>query len=153
MSTTSQVQIASGGSRRGYAGSDAVAEGAEAQSQEAETRQTILVVEDEILVRMSVADQLREAGYVVIETANADEALAVLRTTRSEVKLVLSDLRMPGVLDGAGLARLLRLKYPTIKIVLTSGHLNTLDWIEHDGYFQKPYLSDLLIKHIRTLVK
>src|SRR5438874_384004 len=68
---------------------------------------TILVVEDEVLVRMLIADQLRNAGYSVIEAADADEALALLAHTFN-VNVVLSDVQMPGSLDGAGLARIVR---------------------------------------------
>jgi Response regulator receiver domain len=61
-------------------------------------RVTILLVEDEVLVRMSLAHQLRSAGYVVLEASNADQALDLLQGHR--VQVVLSDIQMPGRLDG-----------------------------------------------------
>ena len=66
---------------------------------EQQTSSTILVVEDEVLVRMMIADELRNAGYTVLEASNADETLEVLRHT-SEVAVVFTDLRMPGSMDG-----------------------------------------------------
>jgi two-component system, response regulator PdtaR len=81
---------------------------------------TILVVEDEVLLRMVIADKLRGAGYTVLETANADEAVEVLRHS-SDVRIVLSDIRMPGSIDGAKFAGFVRSEYPALKIVLTSG--------------------------------
>jgi len=68
------------------------------------------------------------------------------------VKLVLSDVRMPGTMDGVGLARAVRAKHPAVKILLTSGHLATVDWAEHDGYFPKPYDAERVIARIRELI-
>jgi two-component system, response regulator PdtaR len=111
---------------------------------------TILVVEDEVLVRMLIADQLRNAGYSVIEAADADEALALLAHTN--VNVVLSDVQMPGSLDGAGLARILRSKYPALKILLTSGHSAGVDAVEHDGFFAKPYNVAEIMNRIEALL-
>src|SRR5947209_7019313 len=102
-----------------------------------ETRPRILVVEDEVIVRMVLADVLRAGGYLVIEAATADEAIEVLNQG-DQVSLVISDLRMPGSVDGVALARLIRSKFPVTKIVLASAHLTALDWAEHDGFFSKP---------------
>ena len=67
-------------------------------------RWAVLVVEDEILVRLTMADCLRAAGYVVVEAANATEALAVL-TSGEPVDVIFTDVRMPGAMDGLMLAR------------------------------------------------
>jgi CheY-like chemotaxis protein len=75
------------------------------------TDPTILVVEDEILIRMWLADELREAGYRVIETISADEALAVLRGG-TYVDLTLTDVQMPGSMDGHALAHAIRSEFP-----------------------------------------
>ena len=122
------------------------------QSQICENRHTILLVEDEVLVRLMIADKLRNAGYAVIEASNAHEALEMLRHSNVAVRLILSDIQMPGALDGIGLARKVRSEYPVIKIVLTSGYLRALDWTDHDGFFCKPYNPDSLIQHIKTLL-
>ena len=100
-------------------------------SDEQGTGSAILVVEDEVLVRMMIADELRNAGYTVLEASSADEALEVLRHT-PKVGLVFTDLRMPGSMDGAKFAGFVRSAYPVLKIVLTSGESAAVDLAEHD---------------------
>jgi two-component system, response regulator PdtaR len=80
----------------------------------------ILVVEDEAIVRMVTADVLGEAGYNVIEAVNSTEALELL-DARPDVSLMLTDVRMPGELDGYTLSRLVGMKYPAIGIIVISG--------------------------------
>src|SRR5262245_47986371 len=112
---------------------------------------TILLVEDEVLVRMSLAEQLRRAGYVVFEASSADEALDLLHC--NGVQVVLSDIRMPGRMDGAELARAIRAQHPQVKIVLASGQsFSATHWGDYDGFFPKPYDSSRLIRHIKMLV-
>lgn len=118
---------------------------------ENKARSVVLIVEDEVLVRMLLAEQLRQAGYSVIEAANAHEAVEVLRHS-SDVKLVVSDIRMPGSMDGVELARLVKSEFPDIKIMLASGHLSAIDWVTHDGYFRKPYEFEKIIAHVRMLI-
>ena len=86
-----------------------------------EARSAILVAEDEVLIRLEIAEQLRGAGYTVIEAANAHEALELLHHS-AEVKLLVSDIQMPGSIDGVALARAGARGIPAIKIVLASGH-------------------------------
>jgi CheY-like chemotaxis protein len=81
---------------------------------------TILVVDDEPMVRMLLAESLRDAGYRVREAGDAADAIASLQLDRS-VDLVFSDVRMPGELDGFGLARWIRRHTPEIRVLLTSG--------------------------------
>jgi len=126
-------------------------EGEPCPKNENKARSVILLVEDEVLVRMLLAEQLREAAYSVVEAANAHEALEVLRHSR-DVKLVISDIRMPGSMDGVELARFARSEYPDIKIVLASGHISAIDGVEHDGFFRKPYDLQDIIEHIKTLI-
>jgi two-component system, response regulator PdtaR len=118
---------------------------------EPQTGCTILVVEDEVLVRMMIADQLRSAGYNVIEAAEAHEASQVLRHA-ADVRLVISDIQMSGSMDGVALARLIRSQYPGTKIILTSGHFAAIDWADHDGLFHKPYDVSKIIRHIKPLL-
>ena len=80
----------------------------------------ILVVEDEILVRMSVSEHLRNAGFSVIEAGDADEALRLLRV-RPDVVLMLTDIRLPGTMDGSALIRVLRSERPQLKVIAGSG--------------------------------
>jgi CheY-like chemotaxis protein len=83
--------------------------------------QTVLVVEDEVLVRMAVSQQLRECGYNVVEAANADEALTVLRHHNISMHIVLSDVEMPGSMDGFALATWIRQNRPDLKVILARG--------------------------------
>jgi CheY-like chemotaxis protein len=114
-------------------------------------RATILLVEHEVLVRMSLAEELRNAGYVVLEASNADEALDLLQG--HPVRVVLSDIRMPGRLDGVELAHAIRVQHPEIKIVLASAQsFSAGHWSDHDGFFPKPYDARRLLEHIKTLL-
>ena len=81
---------------------------------------TVLVVVDEVLVRMAVSDYLRECGYNVVETSDAHEAIEVM-TSEVAVDVAFSDIAMPGSLDGFGLAQWIRRERPDIKVVLSSG--------------------------------
>jgi CheY-like chemotaxis protein len=113
---------------------------------------TILVVEDEILVRAMVADDLREQGYRVIEATHADDALSVLRSG-VPVELVLTDVQMPGPLDGLGLARLIRADYPAIKVIIASGCVRgTAVEAAASAFFAKPYNVRALVAEIARLL-
>ncbi len=98
----------------------------------------VLVVEDEALLRMVISEALRDAGVKVIEAANADEALAVL-AAGVVVDVVLTDVRMPGALDGIALAQLLRRERPDIHVVVTSGDLDPDLARQMPTFIAKPY--------------
>ena len=117
--------------------------------QEASTNHIVLIVEDEVLVRLMMAEELRSVGYDVIEAATADEALDALAHI-STISLVISDIRMPGSMDGLGFARLVRSEYPATRIVLTSGNLPNVA-IDHDGFFLKPFEPRKMVDYIKTL--
>ena len=112
---------------------------------------TVLVVEDEVLVRLMIAEELRSAGFQVIETADADEALAVLANI-TDVSVIFSDIRMPGSMYGLELAKKVRADFPKIRIVLASGNLAAVASVDHDGFFLKPYGADEIINLIKTLL-
>jgi CheY-like chemotaxis protein len=84
-----------------------------------ERRRTILVVEDEVLVRLAAASHLRDAGYTVIEAVNADEAMRVIAS--EPVDLMFSDVNLPGAVDGYDLAVRIAQEHPRLKVLLTSG--------------------------------
>lgn len=114
---------------------------------------TILVVEDETLVRMHSADILEDAGFEVLEARNADEALELLAGHES-VELLFSDIDMPGTMNGLELADLVHKRWPTIRLLLTSGH-HRLDEAEipDDGKFvSKPWSSAHLIHKFRAVL-
>jgi DNA-binding NtrC family response regulator len=114
--------------------------------------QTVLVVEDEVLLRLVAADELHQQGYGVTEAANADEAMAVLRTG-TRIDLVLTDIQLQGTLDGIGLARLVRSNLPRSKVIAVSGQLSAMRGDElFDAFFPKPYAMDQLVKCVRQLL-
>ncbi len=80
----------------------------------------VLVVDDEVLIRMNAADLVEEAGVTALEAANADEAIQTL-VTRSDIYAVFSDVQMPGTMDGVRLLQVIRDRWPPVRLVLTSG--------------------------------
>jgi two-component system, response regulator PdtaR len=80
----------------------------------------ILTVEDEFLVSESLRHLLADAGYDVISTADADEAIEVLET-RNDIRIVITDINMPGSMDGLKLAAAIRGRWPPIRIIITTG--------------------------------
>jgi CheY-like chemotaxis protein len=81
-------------------------------------QQTILVVEDDILVRMPIAQYLRDCGYKVIEASNSDEAMQVLLHQETSVDVVFSDIEMPSEVDGFGLTKWIRQHRPGLDVLL-----------------------------------
>jgi CheY-like chemotaxis protein len=117
--------------------------------------ETILVVEDEVLVRMVIADYLRECGYRVIEAGSAEEAITVL-TSPEPVDIVFSDVQMPGEMDGFGLATWVRRNQPWLKVLLTSGNARAAttagDLCEEGPLEQKPYHPQTILTRIQQLL-
>jgi CheY-like chemotaxis protein len=112
---------------------------------------TVLVVEDEFFIRLSTADEIRAAGYRVVEAVNANEAEQILRSG-TKIDLVFSDVQMPGPMDGIALARLVRDRHPATRIVLTSAHPAPVCEVDHDGFFRKPYEFSKLIETLERLL-
>jgi CheY-like chemotaxis protein len=109
---------------------------------------TILVVEDEVLVRLWVTDELRANGFTVLEAANGDEALQVLNSP-VEVDLVFTDIRMPGRLDGVALAQWLREERPGLKVIIASSNLAAPS---ADAFVLKPYSMLSVLQKIKELL-
>jgi DNA-binding NtrC family response regulator len=116
-------------------------------------RTTILVVEDEILVRMHGMEILEDAGFEVLEASNADEALAILEQ-HDDVRLVFSDVDMPGSMDGLELVKLVHQRWPDVRLIVTSGHHCVQDAsLPDDGRFlPKPWSEEVLVDNIRDLL-
>src|SRR5437588_381209 len=87
------------------------------------TTNTVMVVEPDILVRMVIADYLRECGYKVVEGVTADNVFAVLRAGRV-LNIIFADVNLGGDMDGFKLARQIRESYPNIDVILTAGAAN-----------------------------
>jgi DNA-binding NtrC family response regulator len=118
-----------------------------------ETRTTILVVEDEMLIRMISAEMLEDAGFKVIEAESADEALQILERAEN-VQVLFTDIRMPGSMDGLELAMLVHRRWPNIKLLLTSGHRSLApNEVPDDGRFvPKPYSLTAVVNEIREML-
>src|SRR5215212_2693294 len=86
----------------------------------------VLVVEDEMVLRMRAVDIVEDAGLTAVEAVNADEALAILES-RSDISLLFSDIQMPGSMDGLKLAYAVHDRWPAIKIILVSGQVQLSD--------------------------
>jgi CheY-like chemotaxis protein len=116
-------------------------------------RPVILVVEDEMLLRMRAVDMVEDAGYLPVEAVDADEALAILQS-RSDIALLFTDIQMPGSLNGLQLAVVVHERWPRIKIILASGQLKLTrsDIPENSRFFGKPLDSADMIAEIRELL-
>jgi CheY-like chemotaxis protein len=82
----------------------------------------VLIVEDEPLIRMDLADMVRDADYVALEAANADEAIRLLET-QPAIRILVTDIEMPGSMDGLKLAAAVRERWPPVAIIVTSGRI------------------------------
>jgi len=108
-------------------------------------RPVVLIVEDEELLRWSAVAAIEDAGFDVVEAGSAVEAISILEK-RSDIRVVFTDIQMPGSLDGLRLAHLVSTRWPPIRIIATSGRLRLRDDDLPAGgrYLHKPYaVSDL----------
>jgi len=106
----------------------------------ADQRPAVLVVEDEPLQRMMAVDLVEEAGFEAIEAADADEAVRILEA-RADIRIVFTDIDMPGSMDGMMLAAAIRDRWPPIEIIITSGHIREqeVEMPIRGVFFPKPY--------------
>jgi CheY-like chemotaxis protein len=114
---------------------------------------TILVVEDELLIRLHVADYFRDCGFEVLEAADGSQALKLLQADRS-VDAVFTDITLPGDPDGCGLAEWIRKRNPALPVILTSGKLTAAprEACRQEPFFPKPCDYSEVAARIRTLL-
>lgn len=112
----------------------------------------VLVVDDELFVRMMAVDVIRDAGYETLDAVDADEALALLEE-QPDIDVVFTDIRMPGSMDGLGLARTLRTRWPAIRVLLTSGHVTGPEMGDDDTFLPKPYRASALAERLHAIVQ
>lgn len=117
---------------------------------------TILVVEDEVLIRMVLTHHLRSCGYRVLEASDATEAMQVLRSDHA-IDLLLTDVGLPGGITGFEIARRARRRRPELAIIIASGTDPALqsaaDLRDDHPYIRKPYDPDVLVGEIRRLLR
>jgi len=117
---------------------------------------SILLIDDEVLVRLALADYLRECGFKVYEAGNAGEAIEILEAGEPPIDLVFSDVRMPGEMDGFGLARWIQRRREGLAVILTSGDRKKTDaakqLCENEPFFEKPYNLEAVLAEVRRII-
>jgi CheY-like chemotaxis protein len=113
----------------------------------------VLIVEDEMMLRMSAVDMVEDAGYTPLEAQDAAEAVAILES-RSDVALMCTDIQMPGQMDGVGLAHAVHERWPVIKIIVVSGQLklHDLDLPPRSRFLGKPLNAGEVIAEMRDMI-
>ena len=112
----------------------------------------VLVVEDEPLLRLFASDMIEEAGFEVLQASDASDALVTVQD-RLDIRVVFTDVNMPGGIDGIMLAIRIRERWPAIQIIITSGR----PWPEAAVvpqdivFFQKPYRRDRVLDTVRRM--
>ena len=112
-------------------------------------RKCILVVEDEVLIRSMLSDELRDLGLHVVEACDADEAVEFLNT-RQPLDLIISDICMPGSMDGLGLLKVVKSTLPDLPVIIVSGHLDPGFAMMHGAaqFIEKPFMFDAVIQAV-----
>lgn len=110
----------------------------------------VLVVEDEMFIRMVAVDALEERGFAIVEAGDAREALEVLERTPG-IALIFTDINMPGDIDGLDLASEVARRWPEVEIIVTSGgtRLESDDIPDSGTFLPKPYATQQLIDMVR----
>jgi CheY-like chemotaxis protein len=112
-------------------------------------RPVLLVVEDEAITRLGLVDALEDAGFELLEASNADEAIAILET-RNDIRIVLTDIEMPGSMNGLKLAAAIRGRWPPIELILLSGAVTPKELPA--VFFPKPFQMANLIGAVRSFL-
>ena len=113
----------------------------------------VLVVEDEMILRMRAVDIVEDAGFNPVEAVNADQAIAILES-RSDISLLFTDIQMPGSIDGLKLAHTVHDRWPSIKIILVSGQVKPSDTERptDSRFFGKPLAVEQMITELQEMV-
>ncbi len=117
-------------------------------------RPTALVVDDDGILRMDVAEILEQAGFRTLEADTGDEAMAVLEQHHLDVTLLFSDVEMPGSRNGFALAREVAVKWPYIAIVIASGRMRPDDGDLPEGahFIGKPFSAEVVHGHLQEVL-
>jgi two-component sensor histidine kinase/CheY-like chemotaxis protein len=118
-----------------------------------QSRAKVLVVEDEMVLRMRAVDIVEDAGFTAVEAVNADQAMSILES-RSDISLLFTDIQMPGSMDGLKLAHAVHDRWPSIKIILVSGQVkpSETDRPADSRFFGKPVEVKQMIAELREMV-
>jgi len=119
------------------------------------TPSRVLVVEPDILVRMIIADYLRDCGYKVFEGVTADDVLIVLESGQ-KIDVIFAEVQLSGSMDGFGLAQWVREKHPDVDVTLTSGIARAAEKagdLCDEGPLEKPYHPQEVVRRINILLE
>jgi DNA-binding NtrC family response regulator len=116
-------------------------------------RPVVLLVEDDVLVRMFQAEFLEEVGFGVVEADTADQALEVVEG-RNDIRVLWTDIEMPGALNGLALAYIVRERHPGMAILISSGRRFPSDRDLPPGaaFFGKPFHTERVLTHLKALL-
>jgi CheY-like chemotaxis protein len=114
---------------------------------------SVLVVEDEPIIRMYIVSEIEDVGFKVYEADNADEAIVLLER-HNEIRSIFTDVNMPGSMDGLKLAHYVRGRWPPIKIIVTSGHASVAaeDIPSGSVFVRKPYRAQQVTSKLIEMV-
>jgi CheY-like chemotaxis protein len=117
-------------------------------------RPVVLIVKDEFLVRIGTKTAVEMAGFDVIEAGDADEAIAIL-AARNDIRLIFTDVHMPGLMDGLKLAHFVRDRWPPVKIVAASAtvRITESDLPEGGRFLPKPYSTADITATLHELIQ
>jgi two-component system, response regulator PdtaR len=110
---------------------------------------TVLVVEDETLIRELVSEELSEAGFEVLQVGNASQAIEILEA-RQDIHLIFTDIDMPGSMDGLKLAAAVRERWPPVHIIITTGKARPMIIPANALFVPKPYVTSAVVSAMRT---
>jgi DNA-binding NtrC family response regulator len=116
-------------------------------------QQTVLVVEDELFIRMSAVGALQDEGFLVLEAKNSAEALDVL-ARHSETSVLMTDVRMPGLMDGLALVAQVHIDHPAIRSIVVSGNATAQQARNAgaSGFVAKPYFAQTMVQAVRDVL-
>lgn len=117
-------------------------------------QETVLVVEDEPLILMDIVDFLQSKGFTTFEARNADEAILLLEQN-PDIRVLFTDIDMPGSMDGLKLAAAVRDRWPPVHIVVTSGQrvVEITDLPSGSVFFSKPYRHAAVLSSMQDLLR
>ena len=115
---------------------------------------SVLLVEDEALLRMDAAEFLAEEGFIVIGSGTGEHAASVIGGHPDDMHILFTDVHLPGTLNGVQLAHLARKRWPSIAILIVSGRTQPSqeDMPPGSRFLPKPYAPHIVIRHLRALV-
>jgi CheY-like chemotaxis protein len=117
------------------------------------SQQTVLIVEDEVLIRMSSAATLEDAGFRILEAGSCAQALEML-LANNDISLLMTDVRMPGEMDGLDLVELVRRNHPQIRAMVVSGNTSAQQARDAgaQAFLPKPFMAHSLVQAMQNLV-